>query len=104
MSHTSLRTQIILPKELREEIDKERRISGESLAAYLRQAAQERMARQKKRKTDLKKLAQEVVGSVKRGAWTGVDVSKWQRQIRAESEERLEREWRLPRRKKGVSS
>ena len=93
-----------MPADLRAQIDNDRRLTEESLAEYLREAARERLARRKREKADLKKLAKEVVGSVKKGAWTGVDVSKWQREIRAESEERLEREWKLPRRKNSVSS
>ena len=34
------RTQIYLPEDLRQEIDRQRRLTGESLAEYLRSAAE----------------------------------------------------------------
>ena len=77
------RTQIYLPEELRQEIDKSRRESGESMAEYLRKAAEQRLKTGKRRKADLKKLA-ELLGSVSRedSGWKGIDVLKWQREIR----------------------
>jgi len=89
MTPTSLRTQIYLPEDLRKEIDRQRSLSGESLAEYLRKAAKERLKKDRKKKVDLKKLADEVVGSVKKGAWSGVDVEKWQREIREEEDRHL---------------
>lgn len=82
MLHTSQRTQIYLPKDLREEIDKHRSLTGESLAEYLRQAAKLRVAGIKKNKPDLKKLADEITSGVKESAWDGIDVIAWQRKIR----------------------
>lgn len=84
MNTTSLRTQIYIPKNLRADIDRMRTATGESLAEYLRNAAQERLKKEKKREIDLKKLADEVVGSVKKSAWDRVDINKWQREIRAD--------------------
>lgn len=81
MNTTSLRTQIILPKDLRDEIDRQRRISGESLAEYLRAAAKARLGKAKREKEDLKKLAREVVGAAK-GTRTKAEVDAWIRQIR----------------------
>jgi len=49
MPTTSLCTQIILPSSLREQIEEQRRINGESLAEYLRKAAEERLVHEKKR-------------------------------------------------------
>lgn len=77
-----LRTQIYLSQGLRQEIDKDRRDQGESLAAYLRKAAEERLANRKKKKADLKKLAEELGSRVKKSGWEGIDVLKWQREIR----------------------
>jgi len=77
-----MRTQIIIPQNLRNEIESARRVTGESLAEYLRKAVVERMQKEYKKKANLKKLAQEVVGSVKRSSWEGIDVIEWQRQIR----------------------
>lgn len=76
------RTQIYLPEDLRQEIDKQRYQTGESLAQYLRKAAEQRLKAGKRRKTDLKKLAEEFTSGVKKSGWEGIDVSKWQREIR----------------------
>lgn len=56
------RTQIYLPEELRQEIDRARYEAGESLAEYLRKSATERLAKRKKKKVDLKKLADDFIG------------------------------------------
>lgn len=97
MSQNAVRTQIYLPPDLRAEIEKYRRISGESLAEYLRTAAKERLKKEKRKKEDLKKLADEFVAFVKlnkgKSGWKDVDAVAWQREIRGESEERLKREW-----------
>src|SRR5258708_7723518 len=65
MNTTSLRTQIILPNSLREQIEEQRHITGESLAEYLREAARQRLVKEGKRKTDLIKLADDFMGFVK---------------------------------------
>lgn len=77
-----IRTQIYLPDSLRREIDNHRASSGESLAEYLRGAAAERLKREKKRTGDLKKLASELGNLVTKSGWEGIDVIKWQREIR----------------------
>lgn len=76
------RTQIYLPEELRQEIDRNRHESGESLAEYVRKAAKDRVEKDKKQKVDLKKLAEEVTSGVKNSGWEGIDINKWQREIR----------------------
>lgn len=76
------RTQIYLPPELRREIDHQRALSGESLAEYIRRATREKVEKDKKRKIDLKKLAEEITSGVKKSGWGGTDVLKWQREIR----------------------
>jgi len=82
MSHTSVRTQIYLPRDLREEIDRLRAISGEGLAEYLREATRQRVQKEQKiKKVDLKTLAKKIT-SPKKSAWDGVDVVRWQRKIR----------------------
>lgn len=78
----NIRTQIYLPSDLRQQIDKQRHQTGESLAQYLRKAAEQRLKAGKKRKTDLKKLAEEVTSGVKKSGWEGIDINKWQREIR----------------------
>lgn len=85
MSYTLQRTQIYLPRDLREEIDKLRALTGESMAEYMRKAARLRVKREmenKKEKQDLKKLAKEITSGVKKSGWDGVDVMRWQREIR----------------------
>ncbi|MEK7521704.1 MAG: ribbon-helix-helix protein, CopG family [Patescibacteria group bacterium] len=77
-----LRTQIYLPEELRKEIDKVRRTTGETLSDYLRKAAEQRAKREKREKIDLKELADEVTSGVEKSGWEGVDVSSWQRSMR----------------------
>lgn len=86
MLYTSVRTQIYLPRKLREKIDRARRATGESLAEYLRKAAKERVEKEKRNKADLKKLADEVVGTIKKSAWDDVNIIKWQREIRSDRE------------------
>lgn len=76
------RTQIYLPQELRKQIDSQRKLSGESLAEYIRIAAEERVKMKNQRKSDIKRLAQELGNSVKKSGWEGMDVLKWQRGIR----------------------
>src|SRR3990172_6967483 len=96
MNVTSTRTQIILPRDLREEIEKQRKSSGESLAEYLRIAARERLEREKKKKSDLKKLADEVIGSIKprEGGWDEVkDTYAYIRKMRQEEDEHWLKRW-----------
>lgn len=94
MTHTSLRTQIILPRDLREEVDRDRRLSGESLAEYLRQAAKERLKRRKREKARLKELA-DLIGNIdpKKSGWYGVDAAKWERKERRAEEEHWLKRW-----------
>lgn len=75
------RTQIYLPKELREEIDKQRLLTGESLAEYLRDAAKKKLLAEKRRKADLKKLADSFIGSSRR---TDKEIKQWLRWVREE--------------------
>lgn len=105
MNTTSLRTQIILPKDLRDEIDRQRRISGESLAQYLREAAQDRVKKEKKKKVDFKKLA-DMIRNIK-PTRTKKEVEEWLKEIREDrrlSDERLEKRWAAAREKAHVSS
>ena len=76
------RTQIYLPNNLRQAIDRDRREQNESLAEYLRKAAEERLTRRKKQKADFKKLAEEFTSGVVKSGWEDIDVLKWQREIR----------------------
>lgn len=68
------RTQIYLPVDLRREIDRDRRDQKESLAGYLRKAAEERLARRRKQKADLKKLADGFIGSSRK---TDAEIQEW---------------------------
>lgn len=83
--HQPQRTQIYLPTELRREIDKQRTLSGESLAEYLRKAAKDRLRRERKRKVDLEKLAREVVGAAK-GTRSKKEVEMWIKELRRDRE------------------
>ena len=96
MNTTSLRTQIILPENLREKIDRQRKMNGESLAEYLRIAALERLEREKKKKTDLKKLAEKIGNLAKTNKRSEKEVEEWLREIREDrrmSDERLLKRW-----------
>lgn len=96
MSTTSLRTQIILPRDLRNEIERQRQLSGESLAEYLRIAAKERLEREKKKKADLKKLAEEIGNLAKTNKRSEKEVRQWLKEIREDrkrSDERMLKRW-----------
>lgn len=67
---------------MRNDIDKARLGLGESLAEYLRKAAMERLKKTNRQRVSLAKLADEIIGSVKHGAWSGIDVDKWLREER----------------------
>lgn len=91
--HQLQRTQIYLPYELRQAIDLDRRVDGESLAEYLRKAAEERLKSRKKKKVDLKKLADQVIGSLK---ISQDEAKQWIKEIRKDrqrADERLETRW-----------
>lgn len=76
-----MRTQIIIPQNLRKEIESARRATGESLAEYLRKAAQDRLERERKKSVNLELLARKI-GTVKKSGWEGIDVLEWQRNMR----------------------
>ena len=76
------RTQLYIPEDLRTLMDRQRALSGESMAEYTRKAIKERVDKEKKRKVDLKKLADEVTSGVNKSGWECIDVIKWQREIR----------------------
>ena len=88
MSTAYLRTQILLPVDLRQEIDWDRQRKNESLSEYLRKAVQLRLAKEKKKQFDLEQLAEQVVGSLdlsKYPEWsTRKAVRQWQRSLRCE--------------------
>lgn len=92
-----------MPVDLRTQIENDRRLTDESLAEYLREAARERLARRKKMKADLKKLADEVVGSIKpeESGWAGLDPGRWQHELRREEDEHMEK--RLTQTMRGVA-
>lgn len=73
------RTQIYLPEDLRREIDKYRQAKGESMAEYTRKALEDRIKQQKKEKADLKKLADDAIGSLK---ITQEEAEEWIKEIR----------------------
>ena len=95
------RTQIYLPEDLRKEIDHERATTGESLSQYMRQAAEVAVERDKKRMIDLKKLAQEVVGSSTRSKPEALEWVKQIREDRRLADEKWEKRWKKAKRKIG---
>lgn len=68
------RTQLYLPEELRTEVDKHRKQTGESLAQYFRDAVEHKLSRSKKLKVDLKKLADEFIGCSKK---SDKEIQEW---------------------------
>lgn len=83
------RTQIYLPEELRREVDRYRHARGESVAEYTRKALEDRVEKEKKEKVDLKKLADDSIGSLK---ISQAQAEQWIREIREDrrfSDERL---------------
>lgn len=87
----SLRTQIYLPRDLRREIDKQRAQTGESLAGYLRRAAEEKVKKDKKGHIDLRKLAEEFIGCSKKTDQEIQDWLDWVREERRLSDEAREK-------------
>jgi len=91
-----LRTQIYLPKDLREKIDRQRASSGESLADYLRKAAEDRVEKDEKKKENLKKLAEEVFGKTRKNPISEKRANEWIKQIRKDREledKHLDEKW-----------
>jgi len=88
MKTAYLRTQILLPVDLRQMIDWDRQQRNESLSEYLRKAAQLRLAKERKRKVDLKQLAGQVIGGLdlsKYPEWINRKaVGQWQKELRRE--------------------
>lgn len=76
-----LRTQIYLPEDLRKEIDLARKRTGESLSDYLRKAAKDRAKKERKEKVNLKKLADEFIGSSTK---TDAEIQDWLDWVREE--------------------
>lgn len=73
------RTQIYLPEDLRKEIDRYRQARGESMAEYARKALEEHLKKEKKEKVDLKKLADDFIGSSKR---SDAEIKQWLDSVR----------------------
>lgn len=87
------RTQIYLPSDLRQDIDRQRRQTGESLADYLREAAKQRLEKEKKKKADLKKLADAFIGSSTK---TDAEIQEWLDWIQEEKrlvDEKIDAKW-----------
>lgn len=60
----TIRTQISLTPSIKRAIEAKRRLTGESLSAYLRKAALIRLLAEEEEEEDLKRLAKAVIGSV----------------------------------------
>lgn len=66
------------------------------MAEYLRTAAYERLEREKKKKTDLKKLAEEIGTVAKTNKRTKKEVEEWIKEIREDRkrwDERMLKRW-----------
>ncbi|MBI2578004.1 MAG: hypothetical protein HYV77_04200 [Candidatus Wildermuthbacteria bacterium] len=87
MNKKLIRTQILLPQDLREKIEQARHNTKESLGAYLRRAATERLMKECKTKQDLGLLANEVVGNAKNPRWTKEKAIEWQRKMREDQDQ-----------------
>lgn len=88
------RTQIYLPEDLRREIDKLRKDANKSLAEYTRVALEEKVKKDKKKKADLKTLA-DMIRKMK-STRTKKEAEEWIKEIKEDrrlSDERLERRW-----------
>lgn len=75
------RTQIYLPQDLRREVDRLRKETNESLAEYTREAIKERVKKEKKKKVNLKKLADAFIGSSTK---TDAEIQEWLDWVREE--------------------
>lgn len=87
------RTQIYLPEELRTEVDRLRKDTKESLAEYAREAIKERVKRDKKKKVNLKKLADAFIGSSTK---TDAEIQEWLDWIQEEKklvDEKIDSKW-----------
>lgn len=90
-NQATIRTQISLTPEIKRAIEAKRRITGESLSAYLRKAALIRLAAEGDESRELSLLAKTFVGG---SAWrknhpywkNKQAVLKWQRGLRSEWE------------------
>lgn len=91
-----LRTQIYLPEELRREIDSARRWSGKSLSNYLREAAEEKTARERKEKEKYKKLAKSFMEFAKSNPRSKESAEAWVKEVREDrrkEDEHWEKRW-----------
>lgn len=86
MSTTLQRTQIYFPSDLRADIERLRRLSGESMGEYVRKATKERIQKEKRRKTDLKIFAKDLFASLTPSK-TKKEVDIVAQEIRKEREE-----------------
>ena len=85
-SDKAVRTQITLTKKIKQIIEKEASKKGESLSEYLRKAGLLRVIVEREEEKDMKKLAQQIVGSVdlkKHPEWRNKKkITKWLRGLR----------------------
>lgn len=87
-----LRTQIYLPEELRRKIDVARRWSGKSLSDYLREAAEEKTAKDQKEKEKYKKLAKNFMEFAKNNPRTKESAEAWVKEVR-EDRRKADEHW-----------
>lgn len=87
-SPATIRTQISLTPDIKKAIEAKKRLTGESLSAYLRKAALMRLMKEEDEKKELELLAKSVVGSISLAShpeWrTKKKVQAWVRKLRNE--------------------
>lgn len=88
MSHALVRTQIYLPKKLKDEIERQSKRGGESMAEFIRNAVKKKVKDDIRRKDSLKNFAKRIFGKpVKNSGWGKVDSYKWVRDFRRREDE-----------------
>lgn len=87
-SRPTTRTQISLLPEIKKAIEARKRLTGESVSAFLRKAALIRLLAEEEEKKELENLSKLLVGSVSsrnHPEWkTKKKIDKWVREIRSE--------------------
>lgn len=86
----TVRTQISLTPLLKQAIEAKKRLTGESVSAYLRKAAVLRLLVEEEEKGELERLAENLIGSVSSGKhkeWrTKKKLQSWLERVRGEWE------------------
>jgi DNA repair photolyase len=90
-SQPTIRTQISLTPSIKKAIEAKKRLTGESLSAYLRKAALIRLAGEEEEEKELKRLANSFVGA---GKWKKTHPNWGNKKSAQKWLERLRNEWK----------